>query len=227
MPWCCLQGFANLTIGAKLAQLLHQATTKITPKIRRKPAGRAPRPHNRKPQPPHGEGEDMDNDPELDNLLESSFLDAVSEDEAPPGGAIIPALPDDTREEGECSSSEEDASGDDSMAGMGLGFGMDFADVTNDAQQDEAFAEAVVPGKLPPAAKKAMERDRARRRRRHLAEKGWDAFQVLFALCNTRTLESGRYCLPCVTTGVVAVWQVLFTLWNNSIWSLAGSVCLV
>lgn len=183
-----MQGFANLTVGAKLAQLLHQATTKITPKIRRKPAGRPSR-SKKRPRPGdetlQGEGGAQgDIDPELDNLLESSFLETVSEDEASPAAPGSPATTanaDDDREEGECSDSDKGAPADDDVPGMGsmgLSFGMDFADVASDAQHDEAFAETVVPLKLPPAAKKAMERDRARKRRRHLAEKGWDAFQV-------------------------------------------------
>ena len=119
--------------------------------------------------------------------MESSFLELASDDEAPAargGGAgpITAPEADSSEEEGKCSDSDQDVPADDGIPGMGfmgLGFGIDFADVANEAQQDDEFAEAVVPARLPPAAKRALERDRARRKRRYLAEKGWDAFQVL------------------------------------------------
>ena len=198
-----LQGFANLTVGAKLAQLLHQATTKITPKIRYRRPGRPPRARRRRSgpgRPPQAteEGEQQqppppdpktDNDHELDSLLEAGFLELASDDEAPAAhdGPSSSTLSADSDEEGdiECSDSDQEDAAEDGIPGlgfMGLGFGIDFADVANDAQQDEDFAEMLMPAKLPPAAKRALERDRARKRRHHLAEKGWDAFEVLFCL---------------------------------------------
>ena len=190
-------------MGAKLAQLLHHATTKITPKIRYRRPGRPPRARRRRSgpgRPPQEteEGEQQqppppapktDNDHELDSLLEAGFLELASDDEAPAprGGPSSSPLDADSAEEGEieCSDSDQEGIAEDGIPGlgfMGLGFGIDFADATNDPQQDEDFAEMLVPAKLPPAAKRALERDRARKRRRHLAEKGWDAIEVLIGL---------------------------------------------
>ena len=195
-----LQGFANLTVGTKLAQLLHDATTKITPKIRYRRPPRARRRRRSGPGRPPQEAEEgeqqpappdpkTDNDRELDSLLEAGFLELASDDEAPAarGGPSSSPLDADSAEEGEIEYSDSDLDGaaEDDIPGlgfMGLGFGIDFADVASNAQEDDDFADALVPAKLPPAARRALERDRARKRRRHLAEKGWDAFEVLLCL---------------------------------------------
>lgn len=202
-------------MGAKLAQLLHQATTKITPKIRnttpsqartarrRRPGpGRPPQEAEEGERPPPPPDPKTDNDRELDSLLEAGFLELASDDEAPAarGGPSSSPIDADSPEEGEieCSDSDQERAAEDDIPGfgfMGLGFGIDFADVANNAQQDEDFFDAVVPTKLPPAAKKALERDRARKRRRHLAQKGWDAFEVLFGPCPVKELWCFLLCV--------------------------------
>ena len=185
-------------MGTKLAQLLHQATTKITPKIRHKKASRPPRARRRRsgPSRPSQEAEEgeqqaptpdprTDNDHELDSLLEAGFIELASDDDASAahGGQSSSASDADSAEEGEIERSDSDQ--EDGIPGlgfMGLGFGNDLAGVLNGSQQEEDFVEAVVPAKLPPAAQRALDRDRARKRKRHLAEKGWDAVEVQFSL---------------------------------------------
>lgn len=181
-------------MGAKLAQLLHRATIKITPKIRPRKAGRPLRAGQRQQQqqqqapPPDPQAE---NDRELDNLLESGFLELASDDEegpAPRSGPSFSPPESDSAEEGEISGTDSDQEGageGDIIPGglglMGLGLGIDFAEVAKRGQQDEEFGGMVLDPKLAPNVKRALERDRGRKRRRHLAEKGWDIFEVLFA----------------------------------------------
>lgn len=211
-------------MGAKLAQLLHKATTKITPKIRYRRPPRARRRRRSGPgrtpqeaeegeqQPPPLPDPKTANDHELDSLLEAGFLELVSDDEEAPaahGGPSSSPLDADSAEDGEIEYIDSDLEGaaEDDLPGfsfMGLGFGIDFADVASDAQEDEEFADAVIPAKLPPAAKRALERDRARKRRRYLAEKGWDALEVWGCLvgfthvvCPVCASSGSRSWLPC------------------------------
>ena len=190
-------------MGARLAQLLHRATIKITPKIRPKKAGpgRPTSARQRQQQQQQGSPPDpQENDRELDNLLESGFLELASDDETPAAHGSGPTFSppeSDSAEEGEISGTDseqgEGTGRDDIIPGglglMGLGFGIDFAKVAGSGQQDEEFGGGVLDPKLAPNVKRALERDRGRKRRRHLAEKGWDLFEVLFTLSSARASD--------------------------------------
>lgn len=204
-------------MGAKLAQLLHRATIKITPKIRPKKAGQSTWAGQRQQlqqqaPPPDPQAE---NDRELDNLLESGFLELASDDEGPAARAGPSFSPpeSDSAEEGEISgtdSDQEEGAGEGDIPGvglMGLGFGINFAEVANSGQQDEEFGGMLVDPKLAPNVKRALERDRGRKRRRHLAEKGWDIFEVLFAWSSTRASDCMRMlaCTGILTTSVLSL----------------------
>lgn len=219
-----MQGFANLTVGVKLAQLLHQATTKITPKIRRKKAGRGPRRKRANPdsapgitpsrtpgrtsgpgRPPTVEPEaDLGKDEELDSLLEHTFNELASDTEASASAAHGRAAASPANSADEDSNNDDNngdsgaASGDEHMPGMGGFLDIDFAGIASNAEEE--FAEALMPVKLPPGAQRALDRDNARKRQRHVAQRGWDAFQVpagvwLYryrTLCDTKTIVTWK-----------------------------------
>ena len=211
-----VQGFANLTVGAKLAQLLHQATTQITPKIRRKKAGRGPR---RKPthpdsapgttsgrtsgrtpgpgRPPTSEPE-TDLDKELDSLLDNSFNELASDNEpsaaaATHGQAAAPFADsaDEASNDDDNNGGVDAPSGDEHIPSMGGFLDIDFTEIAGNAQDE--FAEGIMPMRLPPGAQRALDRDNARKRRRYVAQRGWDDFQVLFVFgifCTTSVKQT-------------------------------------
>ena len=92
-----LQGIANLTVGAKLAKLLHNATTAITPMLahKRDQRGKRKRPVAPDQQTganpagslapsdsPQQSEPDLEGVAELDSILEASMADLKSDDES-------------------------------------------------------------------------------------------------------------------------------------------------
>ena len=219
-------------MGVKLAQLLHQATTKITPKIRRKRAGRGPNrsgPKDKRSSPsklankapgtipsraeglqqaPSAEAEEH-NDQELEDLLEAEFAE-YGEEEQPPSAkpargraSAAPATNANTEpgdEEGHVGAigdgqhgyADGDGDGDEARPEeaaipgmdrlMGFGLGIDFTQLGSHAGED--FDEGIERVRLPAGAQKALDRDNARRKRRHVAQIGWDNFQVVYPHTN-------------------------------------------